>query len=72
MHEERYGVALVTVGEGQSQRVMAIGGSNNGGVVLSSAEIFDTTTETWSMSPDSMEQARDFMAYITINDNICG
>jgi len=72
MHEERWGVALVTVGDGESQRVMAIGGEYGYRTPQSSVEIFNTTTETWSLAPFSMEEARSLMGYLTVTDNVCG
>jgi len=70
MHEKRHLFALVTVGKGQSQRVLAIGGTN-GNYSLSSVEIFDGQAGTWSLAPFSMEEPRKVMAYLSIADDLC-
>merc|ERR1712212_546245 len=69
MHEKRAGFALVTVGKGQSQRVLAIGGGND--EAMSSVEIFDIQEETWSLAPFSLEEPRYNMAYLPIADDLC-
>jgi len=68
MQEERSGLALVTVGEGLTQKVLAIGGRNGHNTALSSVEIFDGNF--WSMAPFSLQHPREHMAYLPIADDL--
>jgi len=69
MQEERSGLALVTVGEGLTQKVLAIGGWNGHNDALSSVEIFDGNF-SWSLAPFSLQHPREDMAYLPIADDL--